>query len=173
MYKTLCAQYRLQFFQNTFELYKKDENDERRTPIDFGLWGQLSRSNFCSWLEEKPYWFWTLGVKFQGQSWHFVYQTLWARYRLHCFAQSLLNFICKLSMTRGGTRLIFDYGVKGQGQLLHLCIRPCGHDTDYSFCPITFKLSQNLHGAYLNQFYVCVIIFMPSSLWLAVSPRSS
>ena len=21
-----------------------------------------------------------------------------------------------------------------------LCIRPCGHDTDYSFCPITFKL---------------------------------
>ena len=21
-----------------------------------------------------------------------------------------------------------------------LCIRPCGHDSDYSFCPITFKL---------------------------------
>ena len=26
-----------------------------------------------------------------------------------------------------------------------LCIRPCGHDTDYSFCPITYKLHMHIH----------------------------
>ena len=33
-----------------------------------------------------------------------------------------------------------DFGVNGQGQFCTLCIKPCGHDTDSSFSPITFKL---------------------------------
>ena len=36
---------------------------------------------------------------------------------------------------------MFGRKVKGRGQLLHSdCIKYCGHDTDYSFCLITFKL---------------------------------
>ena len=50
-----------------------------------------------------------------------------------------------LLMMRRGTLLILNHGLKGQGQLtysaLHtLPVKPCGQDTDYSFCPITFKL---------------------------------
>ena len=56
------------------------------------------------------------------------------------FAQSLSNFICKLCMMRGGT---YWFGVTGSNVKVNfgtLYIRPCGHNTDYSFCPITFKL---------------------------------
>ena len=56
------------------------------------------------------------------------------------FAQSLSNFTWTFTMMREGTLLILGHGAKGQGQLCTLCIRPCWHDTDYSFCPITFKL---------------------------------
>ena len=43
-------------------------------------------------------------------------------------------------MRRGGTLLILDHGVKVQGQRWHSIYKPSRHDTDYSFCPITFKL---------------------------------
>ena len=36
--------------------------------------------------------------------------------------------------------MILGQGVKGSISTLALCIKPCGHDTDYSFCRITFKL---------------------------------
>ena len=53
-------------------------------------------------------------------------------------------------MTRGGTLLILCHGIKGQGQLEHsvrACVRhalPCGHDSDYRFCPIIFKLHMHI-----------------------------
>ena len=68
-------------------------------------------------------------VKGQGQLWHSMYRTLWARFCVSVtlflvdtiattvFAQSLSNFTCKLWMMRGGTLLILGHGVKGQGQL--------------------------------------------------------
>ena len=56
------------------------------------------------------------------------------------FVQSLWNFTCRLWMMRGGTLLILGHTVKGQVNFDTLCIRPCGHDTDYSFYQITFKL---------------------------------
>ena len=56
------------------------------------------------------------------------------------FAQSLSNFTCKLWIMRGGILLILGHGSKVKVNFGTLCIRPCGHDTDYSFCPITFKL---------------------------------
>ena len=34
-------------------------------------------------------------------------------------AQSLSDFTCKLWIIRGGTLMILDHGVKGQGQLWH------------------------------------------------------
>ena len=46
-------------------------------------------------------------------------------------------------MMRGGTLLILGCGVKGQGQgqgqRLYSVYKTLGFDTDYSFCPITFK----------------------------------
>ena len=69
------------------------------------------------------------------------------------FAQSLSNFTCTFAMMRGGTLLILGHGVTGQGQFLHSVYktlwapwRPCGHDSYYSFCPITFKLHMHIRN---------------------------
>ena len=35
---------------------------------------------------------------------------------------------------------LFGLGSKVKVNFGTLCIKPCGHDTDYSFCPITIKL---------------------------------
>ena len=56
------------------------------------------------------------------------------------FYQSLSIFTCKLWMMRGGTISILGHGIKGQSQLLHSVYNTCGHDTDYRFSPITFRL---------------------------------
>ena len=56
------------------------------------------------------------------------------------FAQSLSNFICKMWMMRGGPYWFLVTGSKVKVNFGTLCIRPCGHDTYYSFCPITFNL---------------------------------
>ena len=68
------------------------------------------------------------------------------------FSRSLSNFTCKFFMMRQGILLIFGHSVKGQGQIWHF-ETPCGHDTGYSFCPITFKLHmQIIHDARRNPF---------------------
>ena len=73
------------------------------------------------------------------------------------FDQSFSKFTCKLWTMRGDTLLNLGHGVKQnrstEGCLklkrsvdnvkVNFCtlyIRPCGHDTDYRFRPITFKL---------------------------------
>ena len=45
-----------------------------------------------------------------------------------------------------GILLILGHGVKGQGQIWYLSIIhvPCGHNADYSFSPITFKLNMQV-----------------------------
>ena len=48
--------------------------------------------------------------------------------------------LCKLWMMRRGTLLILGHGVKVNVNFCSLFIRPIGYDSDYSFCPITFKL---------------------------------
>ena len=65
------------------------------------------------------------------------------------FAQSLSNFTCTFTMMRGGTLLILGQGSKvkvnfGKVNFGTLYIKPCGHDSDYSFCPITFKLHMHI-----------------------------
>ena len=83
---------------------------------------------------------WGHGVKGQGQLWHSVYKTLWTRYRLQFlpnhFQTSHVNCWWWEEETYWfgvtGSKVKVDFGT--------LCIRPCGHDTDCSFCPITFKL---------------------------------
>ena len=55
--------------------------------------------------------------------------------KITVFAQSLSNSTCKLLMMRGGTLLILGYCVNSGTQ----CIKSCGHHTNYSFSPISFK----------------------------------
>ena len=57
------------------------------------------------------------GVKGQGQIWHFMYKTLWARYRLQFLPNHFQT--SKLWIMIGGTLLIMGHGVKGQGHLWH------------------------------------------------------
>ena len=41
-------------------------------------------------------------------------------------------------MMRGGTLCILSHRVQGQRRTLP--VKPCGHGSGYSFCPLTFKL---------------------------------
>ena len=85
-------------------------DDERRNPIDFGSWG-----------------------KGQGQHWHSVYKTLWARYRL----QFLPNHFQTSHVRCGWWEVEFYWfwvtGSKVKVNIGNLCKRPCGHDTDLIF----------------------------------------
>ena len=117
MYKTLWTQYRTQFLPNHF---------------------QTSHVS-CGWWEEEPYWFWVTGSKVKV-NFRTVYKTSWAWYRL----QFLPNHF-QTSHVSCGSREEEPYwfGVTGSKVKVNfgtLCIKPCGHDTDYSFCPIAFKL---------------------------------
>ena len=47
---------------------------------------------------------------------------------------------------RGGNLLILGHGSNVNVNFGTLCIRPRGHDTNYSFCPITFKLNMYVVG---------------------------
>ena len=78
--------------------------------------------------------------KGQGQLRDSACETVWAGYRL----QFLLDHFqssqsCKLWMMREGTLTIFGCRIKGQGQLVYSV-----HNTDYSFCPITFKVHMHV-----------------------------
>ena len=64
------------------------------------------------------------------------------------FAQSLSNFTCKLLMTRGGTLLIF----KSINEFFRtLYVKSCGHYTDNSFYPISFKNLLNVQDERRNK----------------------
>ena len=80
------------------------------------------------------------GVKGQGHFWHSVYKTLWTQYRL-VFVQSLSNFTCKLWLMRGGS---IDFGSQVKVNFGTLCIKHRWYNTDYSLCPITFKLHMKM-----------------------------
>ena len=79
-------------------------------------------------------------VKGQGQLWHCVYKTLWTRYRL----QVLPNHFQTLHVSCGWWEKepcwFWVTGSKVKVKFGTLCTRHCGQDTDYSFCPITFKI---------------------------------
>ena len=60
------------------------------------------------------------------------------------FVQSLSNFTCKLWIIRGGIYWFRLAGSKVKVSFSILYIKPCGHDTDYSFCPLTFKLNMQV-----------------------------
>ena len=89
--------------------------DERRNPIDFRLRGQ-------------------------GHIWHSVYKTLWAWYRLQFLPNHFETSHAHCWWWEEEPYWFWVTGLKVKVNFGILYIRPCGHDTDYSFCPFTSKL---------------------------------
>ena len=79
-------------------------------------------------------------VKGQGQLGHFVYKTLWARYRLQFLPNYFQTSHVSSSWREEEPYLFWVTGSKVKVKISTSPMKPCGHNTDYSFCPITFKL---------------------------------
>ena len=80
------------------------------------------------------------GVKGQGQLWHSVYKTLWTRWQLQFLPNHFQTSHAHLPWWEEEPYWFWFTGSKVKVNFGTLCIRPCGHDGNYSFCPITFKL---------------------------------
>ena len=121
VYKTLWTRYRLQFLPNHF---------------------QTSHASF-GWWEEELYWFLIVESKVKV-NFSSVYKTLWARYKL----QFLPNHFQTLRAScRWWQEELYWFRLarwKVKVNFSTLCVKPCGHDTDYSFCPITFQLHMHV-----------------------------
>ena len=96
-------------------------NDERRDPIDFGSQGPMSRS-IC----------------------HSVYKTLWAWYRLQFLPNHFQTSRASCGRWKEELYWFWVLGSKVKVNFGTLWIKPCGHDADYSFCQITFKLHMHV-----------------------------
>ena len=84
------------------------------------------------------------GVKGQGQLWHSVYKTLWARYRPQFLLNHFQTSHAHLPWWEEEPYWFWVTGSKVKVNFGTLYIKPCGHDSDYSFCPITFKLHMHI-----------------------------
>ena len=85
------------------------------------------------------------GVKGQGQLWHLVYKTLWTRYRLQFLPNHFQTSHVSCGWWEEEPYWFWVTGSKVKVNFGTLCIRPCGHDSDYSFCPITFKFHMHIY----------------------------
>ena len=81
------------------------------------------------------------GVKSQGQIWHFVYKTLWTRYRL-LFCP--ITFKLHIKVVHDERMNPIDFGSKVKVNLGTLCIKTCWQNKKYRFSPITFKLHMSV-----------------------------
>ena len=107
----------------TFKLHLHIRHDQRRNPIDFGSWGQRSRSSLI---------------------WYFVYKTLWARYRLQFLPNHFQTSHAHCWWWEQEPYWFWVTGSKVKVGFCILCIKLCGHNTDYSLTPITFKLQMSV-----------------------------
>ena len=122
VYNTLLARYRLQFFVPiTFKLNMQVVDNERSNPIDFEFRGKKVRDNFGPQYKTLLAWY-----RLQFLSIHF--QTV------HACCEWWEEEPCWFLVT--WLKVKVNFGT--------LCIKPSGHDTDYSFCPITFKLHMHI-----------------------------
>ena len=83
---------------------------------------------------------WGHRVKGQGQLWHSVYKTLWAWHRLQFYSDHFHSSHVGCGWCEEEPYWFWVTGSKVKVIFGTWCIKPCGHDTDYSFTPITFKL---------------------------------
>ena len=83
------------------------------------------------------HWFWVTGSKVNFGS---VYKTLWAGYRLQF---SLNHFQTSNGSWGWWEEELYWFWITGSKVKVNFgtpCVRPCGHNTDYSFYQIIFKL---------------------------------
>ena len=83
-------------------------------------------------------------VKGQGQLWHSLYKTFWARYRLQLLPDHFQTSHAHCWWWEEEPYWFLVAGSKVKVNFGTLCLKPCGHDTDYSFCPITLKLYMHI-----------------------------
>ena len=79
------------------------------------------------------------GVKGQGQLWHSVYKTLWTQYRLQFLPNQFQTSYVSCGWWEDEPYWFWVTMSKVKVNFGTMRIRPCGHYTDYRFCPITFK----------------------------------
>ena len=87
-------------------------------------------------------------------SWVRAWVSAWFRHALPCghdsdYSFCSINFKLHMHICHDERRNPIDFGSRGQRSMstLALCtyyIKPCGHDSDYSFYPITFKLHMHI-----------------------------
>ena len=76
-----------------------------------------------------------------------LYKTLWTRFRLQFLPNHFQTSHVSCGWWEEEPYWFGFTGSKVKVNFVTLCTRPCGQDTDYSFCPITFKLhSQVSYG---------------------------
>ena len=123
-------------------------------PSHFALWTryrlQFLPDHFhtsyvsCSWWEEEPYWFWVMGsrvkVKFGSLSIKPFGMVPTKRYRLQFLPNHFQTSHVSCSWWEEEPYWFWVTGSKVKVKFGTLSIKPCGQDTDYSFCPFTFKL---------------------------------
>ena len=69
-----------------------------------------------------------------------MYKTLWTRYRLQFLPNHFQTSPVSCQWWEEEPYWLWVIGFKVKVNFGTLFIWPCGHDTDYSLCPITFKL---------------------------------
>ena len=145
---TLWARYRLQFLPNHFQTSHVSCGWWEEGPYWFGVTGSKVKVNFgtiqttvfaqslsnltCKlWIMRGgTLLIWGHGVKGQSQLWHYVYKTLWARYRLQFLPN---HFQTSYVSCVWWEEKPYWFGVTGSNVKVNfgtMCIRPCGHDTD-------------------------------------------
>ena len=166
VYKTLWTRYRLQFLPNHFQTSHVSCGWWEEEPYWFWVTGSKVKVNYgtlCIWpcghnsdyslcpITFKLHMHFTMmrggtllilghGVKGQGQLWHSVYKTLWTRYRLQFLPNHFQTSHVSCGWWKEESYLFGVTGSKVKVNFGSLCIRPYWHNTDYSLCPITFKL---------------------------------
>ena len=99
------------------------------------------------------------GVKGQGQLWRSVYKTLWTRYRLQFLPNHFQTAHAHSPWWEEEPYWFWVTGSKVKVNFGTLCIKPCGHNSNYSFYPITFKLHMHIHLGHDTDYSFCPITF--------------
>ena len=103
--------------------------DKRRNPIDFRVTGSKVKVNFGT-LSIRPCWYDT-DYSFCPITFKLPYHFQTLHVSCGWWEEEPYWFWVIWSKVK------VNFGT--------LCIKPCGHDSDYSFCPLTFKLYIHIH----------------------------
>ena len=85
-----------------------------------------------------------LGCRVKDQLWHSVYKTLWAQYRQQFLPDHFQPSPVIYRWWEEEPYWFWVMGSKVKVNFGTLCVKPCGHYTDCSLSPFTFKLHMQI-----------------------------